>query len=276
MKIKDSFYYTPFQLLEKKKVSFADYSKNKNYYTQLAALFEDASSRSPHTQKEISFILNLCKKLHINNPIFLDAACGTGRHARILSKKGHPVYGIDSSLELLTVARKKDFLTKYIKADLRTFTIARKFDCIFSLWEAYTYLSTKRDLVLFLTRCFHQLNPNGILILDSRNFWKKGISKSKIQSRNFKSGKFDIDLLMNKRTLLDKKVHDALFIYFIRSKKGLQRVVVDQELIRIWSAAEISKIAEGKFKLINIYGNFDGSAYRKYHSDRMIFVFKKK
>lgn len=37
----------------------------------------------------------------------LDAACGTGRHARYLSERGHAVVGIDATEEMLAVAREK-------------------------------------------------------------------------------------------------------------------------------------------------------------------------
>jgi SAM-dependent methyltransferase len=37
----------------------------------------------------------------------LDAACGTGRHARYLQRLGHQVVGVDVSLEMLDLARRK-------------------------------------------------------------------------------------------------------------------------------------------------------------------------
>ncbi|ADD43941.1 class I SAM-dependent methyltransferase [Stackebrandtia nassauensis] len=39
--------------------------------------------------------------------VALDAACGTGRHAAYLAGRGHQVIGVDSSAEMLAVAREK-------------------------------------------------------------------------------------------------------------------------------------------------------------------------
>lgn len=39
--------------------------------------------------------------------VALDAACGTGRHARHLAARGHAVTGVDASPEMLAVARAK-------------------------------------------------------------------------------------------------------------------------------------------------------------------------
>ena len=39
--------------------------------------------------------------------VALDAACGTGRHAEFLLQQGHQVVGVDTSQDMLAVARKK-------------------------------------------------------------------------------------------------------------------------------------------------------------------------
>jgi SAM-dependent methyltransferase len=49
----------------------------------------------------------------------LDAACGTGRHARHLLELGHEVTGVDLSPEMLTVARAKVPGATFREADLR-------------------------------------------------------------------------------------------------------------------------------------------------------------
>lgn len=277
MKLKDSFYYTPYQDIERKKDSFADYSKQKNYYNQLAFLFEDASSRSPHTQKEVEFLLQISKKNLGANFSFLDLACGTGRHDRILSERGFDVVGLDGSKELLKIARSKDKKTKYVQADLRQFSFADKAKCAFSLWESYNYLSQPKDIHAFFASCYEALDEGGILILDSRNFFKKGLPKHKFQERKFITDDYEVELYIKKRTVLEDKVHEGVFMYFLtNTKTGRQNLVVDQELVRVWRPSELTRLCIEKFKLIDKYGDFDvENKYDKDSSDRMILVFKK-
>lgn len=52
--------------------------------------------------------------------VALDAACGTGRHARTLSAMGHSVIGVDATEAMLELARKKvpqaDFRTGFLES----------------------------------------------------------------------------------------------------------------------------------------------------------------
>ena len=277
-KLKDSFYYQPYQLLEKRKTSFADFSKGKNYYNQLAFLFEEASSRNHHTEKETDFLIELTRKyLNVDRPRFLDIACGTGRHDRILTKEGFQIIGIDSSDSLLKIARQKDKKTLYKKADFRTFKLREKFDCIFSLWEAYNYLSQQKDIKAFFKQSCLHLKSGGVLVLDSRNFWRKEASLKKVQSRNFQTDDYDVDLIIRKQTLLKERVHEGIFMYFLTNKKsGHQNVIIDQELVRIFNLRELEQAAGTNFKLLRTFGDFDfKKSYNKQKSERMIVVFQK-
>jgi len=54
----------------------------------------------------------------------LDAACGTGRHARRLAEQGHQVIGVDATTEMLVRAREKAPDARFEQADLRALPFA--------------------------------------------------------------------------------------------------------------------------------------------------------
>ena len=56
--------------------------------------------------------------------VALDAACGTGRHTAYLASLGHPVIGVDSSSEMLAVARRKVPEAEFVEADLHHLPVA--------------------------------------------------------------------------------------------------------------------------------------------------------
>ena len=56
--------------------------------------------------------------------VALDAACGTGRHAAYLAQLGHQVIGVDSSPEMLAVAREKLPDVEIHLADLNALPVA--------------------------------------------------------------------------------------------------------------------------------------------------------
>jgi len=276
MKLKDSFYYQPYQNLLKKGVSFADYSKKKNYYNQLAFLFEAACSREPYTKREAVFVYKVAKLYRKSPRTFLDISCGTGRHDRELAKKGLAVTGVDGSKALLLIARQKSKGIPYKHSDMRTFTVSHKFDCAFSLWESYNYLSREDDIKRFFQRCAKHINVGGILILDSRNFWRKDLPKKVILQRHFTDAGYDVDLLVRKRTILHDRVHEGLFIYCLQHKNGSQTIIVDQELVRTYTIQDLQRYCGKHLRLVKIFGDFDTTnQYKKAVSKRMIVVFQR-
>jgi len=277
MKLKNSHYYFPYRDLERQGQSFADFSKGKNYYNQLAFLFELTSSRSPHTKNEVEFLIKVAKKYIKEKLVFIDAACGSGRHSNILSKKGFKNYAFDASKKLLTIAKQRDRKTIYKHADFRNFHFKHKANCVFSFWEAYNYLSQQHDIEVFLLNCYKSLDKGGILVLDSRNFWKKQNRQEKVQHRKYQTAEYDIDLLIKKKTVLKDKIHEGLFEYNLTNKKTkIQNTIIDQELVRIWSPRELVTFSNGKFKLKEVFGDFDiRYKYKKLLSNRMIIVLER-
>jgi ubiquinone/menaquinone biosynthesis C-methylase UbiE len=61
----------------------------------------------------------------------LDAACGTGRHARWLAERGHEVFGVDATPEMLARARENVPRASFEQADLRALPFANdSFDLV--------------------------------------------------------------------------------------------------------------------------------------------------
>jgi len=277
MKLRNSIYYTPYKILEKKKISFADFAQKKNYYNQLAFLFEEASTRNIYTKQEVEFVIKIIS-LYTRRPnSFLDVACGSGRHDRILSQKGFSVVGIDISSNLLKLARLRDRRTTYKKADMRSFDLGKQFDCILSLWDAYTYLSQPKDMRSFLNKCHKHLKPGGLIILDSRNFFKRDV-EGRIEQRNFLAGDYDVNLIIRRNTNLKDKVHEAIYVYIlIHRKKEEHFVIFDQELVRIYPLSDLSKYFGSRFQIIRLFGDFDlKQNYNEQSSKRLIIVAQKK
>lgn len=247
MKLKNSFYYFSYKDLEKRGVSFADVAKKKNYYNQLGFLFEKACRNNPKTRTEALFIRDLALR-SFPNPSFLDMACGTGRHARILSQLGYDVTGVDNSKKLLTFAKRKDKKTKYIQSDMRKFNLNQKFDCIYCLWDAYVYLSKDDEMFSFIKNCHKHLNKNGILILQSRNFQNTSLKRDSDET-DFKVENFTVNLTRKRFTHIKDRVHEGIFMYKIESESE-NYLIVDQELVRTYSLKDLKKFFKGLFKIV--------------------------
>jgi ubiquinone/menaquinone biosynthesis C-methylase UbiE len=98
--------------------------------------------------------------------VALDAACGTGRHAAYLAERGHQVIGVDSSPEMLKVARGKLPDADFHEADLCRLPLP---NCAVDLVVCALALTHVPDLARVLTEFARVLRPGGHLVIsDSR------------------------------------------------------------------------------------------------------------
>lgn len=117
----------------------------------------------------------------------LDVGCGAGPLTKALVQAGFEVTGIDTSAELLSLARAKLPATHFIHASVYDIEIAN-YDAIVALGESLTYHadldSADSRLSSFLRRVAAALPAGGLLIFDVI-----GLGEPSLASRSWRSGK---------------------------------------------------------------------------------------
>lgn len=99
----------------------------------------------------------------------LEAACGTGRILLPILEAGVPVDGFDSSPAM--VARLKDkarasgFAVRAEVADMRDFSMGRRYARVFCGFNGFAHCETIEDQLAFLRRSLEHLEPGGALVL---------------------------------------------------------------------------------------------------------------
>jgi len=126
------------------------------------------------TQREIRFLNWAFRELAgMEVREILDVACGTGRHAIPLSKKGYTVTGGDRSQAMLTVleekVRRANIEIPVIKCDMKDIEFREEFDAIICMYTSFNYLLTDQDIERALAAFHRALRPGGIAILDLMN-----------------------------------------------------------------------------------------------------------
>jgi SAM-dependent methyltransferase len=101
--------------------------------------------------------------------IALDAACGTGRHARFLADLGHKVIGVDGSSEMLAIARAKIPDGEFHPGDLNQLPLPDGHVDLVLCALALTHVA---ELAPVLAEFVRVLRPGGHLVIsDTRNEW---------------------------------------------------------------------------------------------------------
>jgi SAM-dependent methyltransferase len=132
---------------------------------------------------EADYIDGFIRKYTNETKTILDLGCGTGRHAYELFKKGYKLTGVDISENMLKMA---DNLPKndieFVKGDVRTVELSKKFDVVISLFHVLSYQQTNDDVVSMLNTVKKHLKPGGLFICDC--WYGPGVMNDKPEVRN--------------------------------------------------------------------------------------------
>lgn len=201
----------------------------------------------------------------------LDAGCGPGRITVELAARELDVTGVDLIQSELDAAKEsaeaEGVKVELIKADLRTFTSEKKFDCAINLYTSFGYCKTIEEDLQILKRINESLKDNGFFILECTSretaimYFTEGewFERSGLTVLTQFSVEGAWEGLRSKWTIINK-----------------QGQRIEHEFVqRLYSAVELKRmlLAVG-FKTCEIYGDFNFAPYNE-HARTMVIVAKK-
>ena len=102
-----------------------------------------------------------------------DLACGTGRTALLLARRGIRMCAVDLSGEMCRTAREKSRRASLplcvIQSDMRSFRLPEPVDLVLCEFDAINHIPTKSDLNLVAKAVSRALRPGGHFYFDSNN-----------------------------------------------------------------------------------------------------------
>lgn len=242
----------------------AYYSKRAQYYDMINA------HKYNEAVEEVRFFKRQIRKLIKDAKTILDVGCGTGRLSIPLSTEGFDVVGIDVSMEMLAIAKKKAGDRKNPRfeiADLRTYVPKEKFDCVVCGDASLATFMSKRSLINALKHINADLKNNGIFFYDIWNYaeykgWKP------FSSRVIKEGDFELSL--NRKTYVDLhgvyKFRDRITI----KKKGRVQHLSMTYTSKVWPYAELADMfKQAGFRRISRYSDLKHIKYFNGVPERM-------
>ena len=132
-----------------------------------AALAEEKPPRQTRIEVEfVARVLGLPRGARI-----LDVACGYGRHAGPLSRRGYRVVGVDLSRAMLAEARRRHRegpRLRFVRQDARRLDFRGEFDAVVNLYTSFGYFTPAQNEAA-LGRMAKALCPGGKLLIDHRD-----------------------------------------------------------------------------------------------------------
>lgn len=223
---------------------------------------------SQRNDEEAEFLIdNLSSYLKpAPNSRILDIACGRGRHAIYLNKKGYDVTGIDLSEQNIKYA--KQFEQKHLHFfvhDMRKLSFINYFDISLNLFTSFGYFESEKDHVNALKSFCKGLKPDGTLVIDYFNTIKilRNLTQKEIKTVDgieFQLNKFVSEGKIIKHINFEHRNKDYAF----------------EERVQAFTLQDFERMmGKSGLRIEKTFGSYSLQDYDENKSDRLILVCKK-
>lgn len=155
-------------------------------YTGFAQVYDTFMDNVPYDDW-VNYLTGLLQEYGMKDGLVLELGCGTGKVTRRLAAKGYDLIGIDSSEEMLEIAREKEFNQDleiedkedndfspilYLQQDMRDFELYGTVGAVVSICDSMNYITSEEDLLKVFQLVNNYLDPGGIFIFDMNTEYK--------------------------------------------------------------------------------------------------------
>ena len=123
-------------------------------YSGFAAVYDELMKNDIDYDGLCDMIERLFRENGKGIDLVADLACGTGAVTSRLAKRGYDMTGIDASVEMLDLARKKDEKSLYLNQDITEFELYGTMDAILCMTDGFNYITEEDSL----RQCFFLAN----------------------------------------------------------------------------------------------------------------------
>ncbi len=213
------------------------------------------------------FIDRLAGYLNFNSDDrILDLACGKGRHAIYLNKKGFDVVGVDLAQQNIRYAKRfENPRLRFDVHDMRLPFREEKFDYILNLFTSFGYFDHPGENQQAINAMAENLWKGGKVVIDFLNTFTvvndlvpeeiKSINGIEFHIRKFLEGEFIV-----KDIFFEDNGKD---FHFQEKVKAVTRVRF------------LEYFKHAGFEVLDLFGDYDLNPYFAEKSERMIFILRK-
>ena len=187
---------------------------------------------------------------YCNNPgIIVELGTGTGKFGAKFSAAGYTIFGVDKSIDILRVAKRRAFgKFRLICADMSAFYLKPKADFVFSVHDTMNYFLTKKDIIKTLRCIASSMKEGSIFMFDittEHNILNNFHEKTTVHQT--KELIIEWSNTYNKRKIVQSVLH------FFKPDGTSQTEVHYQ---KIYETEEISKLLHKcGFEILGIFGD---------------------
>ena len=141
-------------------------------YSVFAKVYDDFMEDVPYDEWA-DFLIKYLADKGVRDGLVLDLGCGSGEILSLLKEHGgFDMIGLDSSEEMLRIARDKEPDALYLCQDMRSFELYGTVNAIVSVCDSINYITEKEELLGLFKLANNYLEAGGYFIFDLNTIYK--------------------------------------------------------------------------------------------------------
>ncbi|NLJ89390.1 MAG: class I SAM-dependent methyltransferase [Clostridiales bacterium] len=189
-------------------------------YTGFAQVYDTFMDNVPYDEW-VEYLHGLLAEHGVNDGLILELGCGTGNVTRRLRDLGYDMIGLDSSAEMLELAREKEVFENdtlkspilYINQDMREFELYGTVGAVVSICDSMNYITKREDLLETFKLVNNYLDPEGVFIFDLNTHYKY---KNILSNNVFAEDREDCSFIWTNYYDKDEKINEYDISLFVR------------------------------------------------------------
>jgi len=230
-------------------------------------------------QEDLDMYLNYAE---LCGGAILELACGSGRVLLPLARAGYTVTGVDSSAEMLALARQQvrqaglDARCTLVQQDIRALQLGRKFRMAFIALGSFAHITTRKEQQQVLQGVRAHLGMGAFCIIDISNadarYMEDAGGHVLHQGTWRREDGTILTHFVSPASAEDRHLLELTHFYDQHRQGGpVQRTVATTHLY-LFERSEMELLLEqAGFTVKDVYGNYDLSPFQL-ESPRMIFI----
>lgn len=195
----------------------------------------------------------------------LDLACGRGRHAKYLYRKGFDVTGVDLSEESIAYAKEYERDRLHFVRHNMLEPYPDTFDAVFNLFTSFGYFEQESDNLRTIKSIKNSLKPNGHGVIDFLN------SKLAIENLVPEETKVMGGITFH----IEKYVEDGFIFKNIRFRDEGEDYLFTERIMALTIENFELYFEKADVKLKDVFGDYYLNEFDEDTSDRLILLFRR-
>ncbi|HHX55118.1 MAG TPA: class I SAM-dependent methyltransferase [Clostridiales bacterium] len=239
-------------------------------YTGFAQVYDTFMDNVPYDDW-VKYLHQLLKEYGVDSGLVLDLGCGTGNITRRLRTLGYDMIGLDSSSQMLEIAKQKgkfeDIL--YINQDMRDFELYGTVSAVVSICDSMNYITSEDELLEVFKLVNNYLDSGGAFIFDMDTKYKY---ESVLAYNVIAEDRDDSSFIWSNYYYEEEQINESNISIFINKEEDIFerfREIHFQKAYSIETVVDLIKKANMEF--VAVYDAFTHKAPRD-ESERVYFV----